>query len=140
MKGQIEIAILGMIAAIIIPVGLFLPIIFLRVHLVADIQFLAKNNQVQLILLSLLSSTISGKPTSQIISEHVAFNTYPNIDKILADQIGKYTSCYRISADEKVLSASSDPSCDPTKYISETTIPLPYSSQKTSTTITLGIG
>ena len=144
MKGQgFEIIGLFIITAVVIPILMFLPIVFLRIHLVGDIEFLSKDNSVQLLMLSILSTTYSGKPTSQIIAEHVAFNSYPNINQILATEMGRYTdlySCYRISANGNVLSQSSDSSCDPTKYVSETYIPLPYNNGVTSAKITLGIG
>lgn len=149
MKGQFGFVLLGIIGTIAILVGLILPVFFLRIHLVAEVEFETKSDSAQLLLLTLLSSTTDGKPTSQIITEHIAFGKYPNINQILAEKIGKYTDCFQISADGKTLAdettiAKTTPqgsqSCNPTKYTSETSIPLPYSQQKNTVTIQMGIG
>lgn len=135
MKGIVWFVIIPIVMAIVIPLALVLPLFLLRVHLIANIEFESKIDSGQLILLSLLSSTTDGKPTSQIIAEHVVFGTYKNIDQILSDKLNKYSNCYVLYADNQLLVQTSG--CNNPSYIYNTIIPIPYNHGKTFSNITL---
>jgi hypothetical protein len=137
MKGIVWFVVIPIVMAIVIPMALFLPIFLLRIHLVANIEFETKIDSGQLIMMSLLSSTVDGKPVSQIISEHVAFASYQNINQILSEKMSKYSSCYMLSAGNETLAQS--PDCNATKYVYDVQIPLPYNHDKTSTQVELVI-
>lgn len=129
MKGQfVEIAVGGMVLTITTLIAFVLPLLLLKIELVANVDFITNYDNAQLTLLSFLSSTSDGKTVSQIISEHVAFNSYPNINQILTDKLNKYYSCYTISSDDTVLAQSQN--CNASKYIATTQIPIPYDKGK----------
>lgn len=137
MKGIIWFVIIPIVMAIVIPMALFLPIFLLRIHLIANIEFETKIDSGQLLMMSLLSSTVDGKSVSQIISEHVAFGSYANINQILSQKMNKYSSemCYTLSVENEILAQSQD--CNASKYVYDVRIPLPYNHGKTSATVEL---
>ncbi len=136
MKGQIEIAMVGIIAAVIIPIVMIMPIFILRIHEIAEIDLETKIDTGQLVLMTLLSSTTDGKPTSQIIAEHIALGSYGNIDQILTQKLNKYSNCYNLTEGNETLAQT--PDCVGTNTYT-VSIPLPYNNGKTSVEIKLVI-
>lgn len=136
MKGQLEIAVIGIIAAVIIPIVMIMPIFVLRVHEIAQIDFETKMDTGQLVLMTLLSSTTDGKPTSQVIAEHIAFGSYKNINQILSEKLNKYSNCYNLTTENEILAQTT--SCVGTNTYT-VSIPLPYNHDKTFEEIKLVI-
>jgi hypothetical protein len=136
MKGQIEIAMVGIIAAVIIPIVMIMPIFILRIHEIAEIDLETKIDTGQLVLMSLLSSTTDGKSTSQIIAEHIALGSYKNINQILSQKLNKYSNCYNLTIENEILAQT--PGCVGTNTYT-ISIPLPYNHDKTFEEIKLVI-
>ena len=129
MKGQLlELAVIGVIASATIFLTVIIPFIFTRIQFVETIDAEITQNNAQLALLAVLSSTHENKQISQIIVEHVAFNQYPNINEIISPRLEKYTSCYKLNIGDKVLAQKEG--CDATKYTTEAEIALPYQPEK----------
>ena len=125
MKGQIlEAAVIGLIFAVATFLIIIIPFIFTRIHFVETINAEVVQNNAQLILLSLLSSTYQNKPIYQIIVDHVAFKQYPDIQQILTPRLAKFSNCYALQIGDEILAQTS--SCTPHTYTAEARIVLPY--------------
>ena len=118
--------------------GMLIPIFFLRIHLVGIVNIENKVDNVQLTLLTLISSTHDGKPIQKIIGEHIALGIYPDIDKILSTKLDKMIECYELRDSKGILVKSQKPDCNPSKFTAETRIPLPFG-EKLSEEISLVI-
>ena len=90
----------------------------------------------QHLLLTLLSSTQEGKTMEQVIGEHIALDTYSDVQKILSDKLDKIVECYELKTESEILAKSGKEGCDPTQFTAEAKVPLPFG-DKLSETITL---
>jgi len=119
-------------------IGMLIPIFFLRIHLVGIVSIENKADNVQHALLTLISSTYDGKTIEQIIGEHIALGTYPDIQKILSAKLDKIIDCYELKSQSETLAKSGKQGCDPSKFSAEASVPLPFG-EKISEKITLVI-
>lgn len=116
---------------------MLLPIFITRINLVGIVNIETRQDTVQLMLLTLLSSTYDHKPIQQVIAEHIAMKKYPDIQKILSDKLDALTDCYKIQTTSEILAESKNPSCDLTTassgktFSAETNIPLPFGQNST---------
>ena len=124
MKGLLEWAAVGIILTVASFVILIIPFVFTRIHFVETIEAEITQNNAQLTLLALLSSTHEKKQISQIIVEHLTFNKYPNIKEIISPRLEKYANCYKLAIQDKVLAQKQG--CEATRYTAEAKIALPY--------------
>ena len=124
MKGQlIEAAVIGVIFAVACFMIVIIPFIFTRIQFVETISAETVQNNAQLMLLSLLSSTYQGKPIYQIIVDHVTSGQYPDIQQIIAPRLDKFSSCYSLQIGNETLANTT---CTPHIYTAEARIVLPY--------------
>jgi len=128
MKGLLEWAAVGIIFTFTSFVVVIIPFIFTRIHFVETIDVEIKQNNAQLALLALLSSTHEKKQVSQIIVEHIAFGQHANIKEIISTRLEKYTNCYKLTIEDEVLAEKEG--CNATKYYAEAKIALPYHPEK----------
>ena len=88
MKGQLlELALIGVAFTVASFLVIIIPFVFTRIQFVETIDAETVQNNAQLILLSLLSSTYQNKPIYQVLVEHEVSNQYPNIEQILTPRI-----------------------------------------------------
>jgi hypothetical protein len=128
MKGLIEWAIAGFIVSITFFVVIIIPFMFTRIQNVETIDTEITQDNAQLTLLALLSSTYEKKQISQIIVEHIMFDQYPNINEIISPRLEKFTNCYKLTIEDKILAQKEG--CEATKYTAEAKIALPYQPEK----------
>jgi hypothetical protein len=129
MKGQLlELALIGVVFTVASFLIVIIPFIFTRIHFIETIDAEVVQNNAQLILLSLLSSTYQNKPVYQILIEHAAFNQHPDIEQIMTPRLQKFADCYALQLGDEVISKSAD--CDPQKYTARVKIVLPYQPDK----------
>jgi len=124
MKGQLEWAVVGIILAVASFIIIIIPFIFTRIHFVETIDAEVVQNNAQLELLALLSSTNQGKPIYQIMVEHLVYKQYPDIEQIVTPGLEKFSQCYNLQLGNEVLAKSKD--CDPHKFTAVAKIVLPY--------------
>lgn len=124
MKGQLEWAVVGIILAVASFIIIIIPFIFTRIHFLETVDAEVVQNNAQLVLLALLSSTNQGKPIYQMMVEHLVYNQYPDIGQIVTPGLEKYSSCYNLQLGTETIAKSKD--CDPHKYTATAKIVLPY--------------
>ena len=136
MKGQIiEGAMVGLVVTIAVWLIIIIPYIFTRIHFVETINAEVVQNNAQLILLSLMSSTYQDKPIYDIMVQHVVNSQYPDISQIISPRIEKFTDCYQLQLGNEMIAQSK--TCIPHTYMAQASIVLPY--QPENRTISLNL-
>ncbi|MEM7825202.1 MAG: hypothetical protein QXO27_04490 [Candidatus Aenigmatarchaeota archaeon] len=135
----IELVLMGLIGTFTIITSAFLPPSAVKVKLDSDTLFEYKDNNVQNLLLTLLSITQNGRDVSKLIAEHLSFNNPANVD-FLESRMDKLVinKCYKLNSTSEILLDSSG-DCE-IKYNANTTIVLPYNPNKLIEEIRVGIG
>jgi len=131
-------------AFIIIPLILVVTVIatlvfatFFKLHITRVMEIEISQNNAQLALLSLLSSTKDGKNVGEIISEKIISGdkdmgfVKDKLDKIIPSQ------CYTLEAGSTVMVSTESSSCKPSAYESRTLISIPYSPDSQTQQLTL---
>lgn len=138
MKGQIiEGAVIGIIFAVACFMIIIIPYIFTRIQFVETISAESVQNNGQLVLLSLLSSTYQNKPIYQILVDHVTLGQYPDIQQIISPRLAKFSNCYSLQIGNETLTQSSN--CTPHVYTAMARIVLPYQHDKKTALLNLTI-
>jgi hypothetical protein len=135
----IELIIMGLIGTFTIITSAYLPPSSVKVKLDSDTLFEHNINDVQNLLLTLLSVTQDGKDASKLIAEHISFNNPTNVD-FLKSNMDKLVinKCYKLNSTSETLLDSSS-GCE-IKYSINTTLVLPYNPNKLIEEIRVGIG
>lgn len=134
MKGLgpvISIPLMGLIFLATVTVMILIPVFFLKINIIKQVDIEYKYNNAQLTMLTLLSSTNNKKMISKTIAEYIQLQDKPKIDflkDILDKQIeSKCYVIYSIDTQKNIIKT-----CDnPAKYKADNIkIPLPYNPQK----------
>lgn len=123
-KGIVGWAVIGAMISIGMILVVLIPLVFLKVHLVEEVNYEFKYDNAQLALLTLLSSTHDNEPVSEIIGEHLTLGSYSDIDQILSNKLNKISDCYKLSTETIELAKSAK--CEASKFKAEADIALPY--------------
>jgi len=141
MKGDISIPFIGVIVMVIIVLGILIPTKFMSVPTTRIIKYEQDNDNAQMMLISLLSSTQNGKTIQQLIGEYLILNQpdKTTIEQILKERLDKFdTECYKLSSSSKKIMVEK-PDCTAKDYKKEVEIPLPYNLDKLTEKLTLVI-
>jgi hypothetical protein len=141
MKGQTGIelamlAIMGMVGVI----AIYMPSITFKASSSINIQYEYNYDNSQLLMMSLLSTTVQDKPSMEILGEYMQLESKPDTgilnERLEAMAKAVKLDCYRLSGDEDIAKSS----CDPSKYKVSANIPLPYKPDNLVKTVTLVVG
>ncbi len=123
-----------LLVTIVIIIVILIPANFLTKPVTQTIKYEQDYSNVQMVLISLLSSTKNEKSIQQLIGEHLILGEpeKETLKQILKEKLDKLveTECYKLSTSSEDLIKSSRIGCDPKKYTKEIEIVLPYNTKK----------